>query len=151
MHDQCTEKCLVQAGQKKEIILLSRDIPIWDTSYIIMSLLHKRTCKLRPRSPITCCRFQMVKNQLDFSEVFTVKRGTYNNLTVCYSAEWTKVEEDYMTVFPHSQPTFLYIILAINCVYVSNWFTHLQQHHKLMVKMIILFVLCNGITFYIVK
>ena len=62
MHDQCTEKCLVQAGQKKEIIVLSRDIPIWATSYIIMSLLHKRTCKL--------LRFQMVKKQLDFSEVY---------------------------------------------------------------------------------
>ena len=76
MHDQCTGKCLGQAGQKKEIILLSRDIPIWATSYIIMSLLHKRTYKLMPRSPIVCFRFQMVKNQLDFSEVSTVKRGT---------------------------------------------------------------------------
>ena len=34
MHDQCTEKCLVQAGQKKEIILLSRDIPIRATSFV---------------------------------------------------------------------------------------------------------------------
>ena len=33
MHDQCTEKCLVQAGQK-EIILLSRDIPIRATSFV---------------------------------------------------------------------------------------------------------------------
>ena len=73
MHDQCTGKCLVQAGQK-EIILLSRDIPIWATSYNCM--LHKRTCKLRPRSPITCFRFQMVKKQLDFSEVCSVKRWT---------------------------------------------------------------------------
>jgi len=32
-----------------------------------------------------------------------------------------------MTVFPHSQPTFLHIILAINCVYASSWFTHLQH------------------------
>lgn len=34
MHDQCTEKCLVQASQKKEIILLSRDIPIRATSFV---------------------------------------------------------------------------------------------------------------------
>jgi len=31
-------------------------------------------------------------------------------------------------------------ILAINCVYASSWFTHLQ-HDKLMVKMTILFFL----------
>lgn len=37
LHDQCTGKCLVQAGQKKVIILLSWDILIWATSYIIVT------------------------------------------------------------------------------------------------------------------
>ena len=149
MHDQCTEKC---PGQKKEIILLSQDIPIWDTSYIIMSLLHKRTCKLRPRSPITCFRFQMVKNQLDFSEVFTIKRGTYHNnwqfVIQLSGQKWKRTTWRSFLILSQLSSTSSWQ-LTVSMHQIGSLICNM--HHKLMVKMIILFVLCNGITFYIVK
>ena len=45
------------------------------------------------------------------------------------SDEWTKVEENYMTIFASFSanfPAHHHTILAINCVHASNWFTHLQ-------------------------
>ena len=56
------------------------------------------------------------------------------------------VEENYMTIFSSFSANFpphSHTILEINCVHASNWFTHLQQHDKLMVKMTILFLLCT--------
>ena len=76
MHDQCTGKCLVQAGQKKETILLSQDIPIWATSYVTAA---QENLQVEAEKSYYLLRFQMVKNQLDFSEVSTIKRGTYHN------------------------------------------------------------------------
>ena len=57
-----------------------------------------------------------------------------------------------MITFPHSQPTFLHIILAINCVYASNWFTHLQHASQTDGQNDnFVHIVYNGITFYIVK
>ena len=50
-----------------------------------------------------------------------------------------------MTIFSSflaNFPPHSHTILAISCVHASNWFTHLQQNDKLMVKMTILFLLC---------
>ena len=59
------------------------------------------------------------------------------------------VEENYITIFSSFSANFpphYHIILAINCVHASNWFTHLQQTWQTVVKVTILFLLC-GIQF----
>jgi len=54
------------------------------------------------------------------------------------------VEENYVAIFssfPANFPPQYHTILVIKCVHASNWFTHPQEHNKLMVNMTILFLL----------
>ena len=71
------------------------------------------------------------------------KLNCHNNsqFVISDSDEWTKVELTTWQSFPHSQPTFLHIIIPSWQLTVSMGSLICNQHDKLMVKMTILFLL----------
>ena len=62
-HGQFTRKCLVQAGHT-----VKPGHPIWATSYVTAAQENLQV--EAEESYLPALRFQMVKNQLDFSEVY---------------------------------------------------------------------------------